>query len=352
MLAMQGQLTYSFAHGVLIRTGGAGFADLQRAFEERLLVRHRPMRGTLHVTCAKDYHWLRLTLNRSPGGFVARGEERYGITESLFAEAAEVVRQALALSEDRGIGRKELFALWTRHFKKVMPDDVSQVRFCQHLMWGLDRRGILLEGPLRKNGHLFIDGATLPAADSSQSGFCLKEDTSREEALADAAYRYVRGHGPVSVADFARWASVGKGLARAAFEFNTDSGRLRRYTLTDRGLAPYKRGTCEERTYYMEPSLKETLQQYVDECEGIRFLPAFDELHVGYENRTCLTDEAGERAICPAKNGAFKPLIVQNGRLIAVYPKAGLCWLVKADRDLKKAVEQAIDAVRGRMVRP
>ena len=32
-----------------------------------------------------------------------------------------------------------------------------------------------------------------------------------------------------------------------------------------------------------------------DEARGTFALPAFDELHVGYRDRTCLTDEAGER---------------------------------------------------------
>lgn len=63
MLAMQGQQVYSFPPAVLVRTNDAHFNDVKMAFEQRLLVRHRPMRGTVHVTCAKDYRWLRLTLN-------------------------------------------------------------------------------------------------------------------------------------------------------------------------------------------------------------------------------------------------------------------------------------------------
>ena len=50
----------------------------------------------------------------------------------------------------------------------------------------------------------------------------------------------------------------------------------------------------------------------------MRALPPFDELHVGYRDRSCLTDEAGEALICPAKNGMFRPIVVEGGRVVAV----------------------------------
>ena len=47
-------------------------------------------------------------------------------------------------------------------------------------------------------------------------------------------------------------------------------------------------------------------------------LPSFDELHGGYKDRSCLTDEAGEALICAAKNGMFRPIVVAGGRVVAV----------------------------------
>lgn len=75
----------------------------------------------------------------------------------------------------------------------------------------------------------------------------------------------------------------------------------------------------------------------------------FDELHVGYENRTCLTDEVGETAICPAKNGMFKPLIIKGGRLIAVYPKDGIEWVEQVDPKTECPVIQVVRHVQTRM---
>ena len=44
----------------------------------------------------------------------------------------------------------------------------------------------------------------------------------------------------------------------------------------------------------------------------------------GYRDRTCLTDEAGERLICPAKNGMFRPIVVSGGRVVAVRAPGGI----------------------------
>lgn len=209
-----------------------------------------------------------------------------------------------------GISRKKLFDQWIQHFKNKMTGNVSETRFCNLLMWGLDRRGLLVEGPLRKNQHLFIDAGALPAADSSASGFYFQGEESLSAALAKVAYRYVRGHGPISVADLARWASLSKKAAKAVLDSNAERGRLDRYEMTGTGLKNYRDSSNPNNVYYMHPELLDTLGQFEEEIEQTLFLPSFDELHVGYENRTCLTDEVGESTICPAKNGMFKPLII------------------------------------------
>ena len=64
--------------------------------------------------------------------------------------------------------------------------------------------------------------------------------------------------------------------------------------------------------------LADLVEASSDEAEAMLALPSFDELHVGYKDRSCLTDQAGEALICPAKNGMFRPIAVAGGRLVAV----------------------------------
>jgi len=84
------------------------------------------------------------------------------------------------------------------------------------------------------------------------------------------------------------------------------------------------------------------------------FLGSFDELHVGYKDRSCLTDDDGERLICPASNGMFRPILVDRGRLVAVRPVGeGLLWKdgaapsARVERDVNRAVSRMEQRLAG-----
>ena len=78
---------------------------------------------------------------------------------------------------------------------------------------------------------------------------------------------------------------------------------------------------------YMRADLLDLLSAHRGAAQATYFLGSFDELHVGYKDRSCLTDDAGERLICPASNGMFRPLLVDRGSLVAVRPVGeGLLW--------------------------
>lgn len=351
MLAMQGQQVYSFPHAVIIRSQNANFFDVKAAFENRSLVRHRPMRGTVHITHARDYHWLRLALNTQPSSFTNRFEADYGITESSFQKAANLAYDLLP-HYGGGISRKKIFAAWQEAFAAQIGLQRNATRFCNLLMWGLDRRGLLVEGPIRKNEHLFIDARTLPAADSSESGFYFHNEMPREIALIELAYRYVRGHGPISVDDLARWASIKKTTASQVLEANVRNGKLARYQINEQGLlTKWRKSDPIRYAYYMEPHLFSVVEERRAEIIQTWFLPAFDELHVGYENRTCLTDEVGENLICPAKNGMFKPIVVQAGRLVAVYSKDGILIPGSLTSSQLESVKRVIAVTQARLCR-
>ena len=75
---------------------------------------------------------------------------------------------------------------------------------------------------------------------------------------------------------------------------------------------------------------------------------------MGYRDRSCLTDEAGERLICPGSNGMFRPLLVDRGRVVAVRPtREGLIWAPSARRSarLETDVERAVRTMERRLGR-
>ena len=207
-----------------------------------------------------------------------------------------------------------------------------------------------------------VDARSLPDADHGPAGADVRHGgAGHRAACAEIARRYALGHGPVSVADLARWTGLPRSQAAQALEDAVELTGSAAYTTdTASGQVPVARvdtalrplpavtgrrpapGTC-----YARADLPDLLVAHRRSAQATLFLPSFDELHVGYQDRTCLTDAAGERLICPASNGMFRPLLVDRGRLVAVAPVAQrLTWLggsppsARVERDVARALER------------
>lgn len=358
LLAVQGQQVSALPHALLERTPSAKFSDVSTAFNQLELVRSRPMRGTVHITSAADYHWLRLTLNQRSTYSLRNQLVLGGISETDLETAWQLVKTHAG---EQGIRRKDMFALWVLSGLAVKaqnatspqapPTEQARVnRWCTLMMWELDRNGLVVEGPMGTNEHRFIDATCLPAATSAASGYKF-DPTNLRAARMEVARRYAYGHGPVSVADLARWTALPVTQARQALEdAASDSSdikqiirvKIEKNTFTP--AAPPKAVKEYNQLLYMRVDLPDLLTDNLSQARRLIYLPAFDELHVGYRNRTCLTDEAGEKLICPNANGLFRPLIVNNGRLIAVRPASGeVIWLDKPSAYMDKRVNKLVD---------
>ena len=357
LLAVQGQQVSALPHALLERTPGAKFSDVTTAFNQLELVRSRPMRGTVHITSAADYHWLRLTLNQRSTYSLRNQLVLGGISETDLETAWQLVKTHAG---EQGIRRKDMFALWVLSGLAVKaqnatspqapPTEQARVnRWCTLMMWELDRNGLVVEGPMGTNEHRFIDATCLPAATSAASGYKF-DPTNLRAARMEVARHYAYGHGPVSVADLARWTALPVTQARQALEdAASDSSdikqiirvKIEKNTFTP--AAPPKAVKEYNQLLYMRADLPDLLTDNLSQARRLIYLPAFDELHVGYRNRTCLTDEAGEKLICPNANGLFRPLIVNNGRLIAVRPASGeVIWLDKPSAYMDKRVNKLV----------
>lgn len=357
LLAVQGQQVSALPHALLERTPGAKFSDVSTAFNQLELVRSRPMRGTVHITSAADYHWLRLTLNQRSTYSLRNQLVLGGISETDLETAWQLVKTHAG---EQGIRRKDMFALWVLSGLAVKaqnatspqapPTEQARVnRWCTLMMWELDRKGLVVEGPMGTNEHRFIDATCLPAATSAASGYKFNPANLRA-ARMEVARRYAYGHGPVSIADLARWTALPVTQARQALEdaASDSSGikqiirvKIEKNTFTP--AAPPKAVKEYNQLLYMRADLPDLLTDNLSQARRLIYLPAFDELHVGYRNRTCLTDEAGEKLICPNANGLFRPLIVNNGRLIAVRPASGeVIWLDKPSAYMDKRVNKLV----------
>lgn len=363
-LAVQGQQVSAVPHALVVRARGAVGSDVGAAFARGDLVRSWPMRGTVHITAAADHHWLRVALMHRMDAWTRRSEAEHGVDEALCGRAAEV---ALSVIGRRGpLPRAELLAAWQEAglMEAFRGENVSAYRR-RHLLVRLQRDGVLVQGPRRGNEHLVVDAGPLPDADSGPAGPGVgRGGPGHAAALAEIARRYATSHGPVSADDLARWTTLPKREAAGALEdaleetggegYDADAEAARVplvRAVAEGGLRGRLRvlgaGEPAPRTgaLYMRADLPDLLDAGRRRALAARFLPSFDELHVGYKDRSCLTGASGERLICPASNGMFRPLLVDRGRVVGVRPVGeGLLWLggtapsARAERDVARAV--------------
>ena len=307
MLALQAQLPSSIPWAINLRVKQPSVSAIDEAFESAELVRSWPMRGTIHVTSAKDHHWLRQVLRHRYRTWMCSFEEE-GLTRARIEEAAQIAYSCIASSGPQS--REELCAAWEEEGIRTgtRPQREAALRAGEkgtfldrrNLFLALHIEGFLVGGPRRGNSFLFSDARPLPVAEGVAQG-----EADHEAALAELARRYAWGHGPVSVEDFSRWTSLTKRESRAALE------RAVRLKGSERPIVLGESG-------YQRVDLDSLLSRCGNEARALFSCPSFDEIHVGYADRSSMASAEAERAICPAKNGMFRPIVIKDGRVIAV----------------------------------
>lgn len=261
-------------------------AALDRAFQQRRVVKATLMRTTLHVVTRDDYiHLLPATL-RMLRGLNRRGQGPEPAPERIhaLAEAALVfasrprpnseLREHLAgivddMSADDALWLVRRYTAWV-HAPSIVP-------------WSFGRRPILTGGSAWLGGTSFADEAP---------------------ALEYLARHYLAAFGPASVADMAAWSGLAIARLRPALA-TIDAGEgLRRYS-DERGRELFDLAGCSVPAAEVDAPA--------------RFLPMWDSALLAYADRTRLIDDA-HRKVVTARNGDTLPTFLVNGRV------AGLWW--------------------------
>jgi hypothetical protein len=291
LTAVQAQDLPGALTSVALRTTQRSRAQVAAALDAGEVVRTWPMRGTLHLVAAEDASWMvRLLAPRVVRSAAARLRE-LELTEAHVERAGEVARAAL--TGGRRLRRADLFARW---------EEAGLVAGGQrgvHLLRLLAMDGTLVLGPLDDGEQVLVLLDEWVAA---------PRDLVGEEALAELALRYFRSHGPATLADLARWAQVKVTDARAA----TAAVRDRLATLDVDGTE-----------HLMDPLTPDRLATCRREASGVLLLPGFDELLLGYADRSAVLDPRHADRILPGGNGVFRPTVVSDGRVVGTWSRAG-----------------------------
>ncbi|MGI9825154.1 winged helix DNA-binding domain-containing protein [Agromyces sp. Marseille-Q5079] len=267
------------------RVPDAREATIDAAVDAGALLRSWPMRGTLHFVAPPMLRpILRLTSARLMQR-AARTHREEGIDDDVHAAARRV---AVGLLEGgRSATRDELQAAWA---DAGIPIEGQRG---YHLIWRLAHEGLLCCGPVdtrARQRFVLLDEWSPRASD---------EPEDDDEVLGRLFAGYARGHGPVSVRDFAWWTGLTLTSARTALAAAGDA------------VAPFD----DERYVAVDA-------RPAGPPDGRLALAPFDEYFLGYGDRTafCSVDDAAR--VVPGKNGLFLPILVADGEVVGTWRRS------------------------------
>ncbi|AXE38257.1 winged helix DNA-binding domain-containing protein [Acidipropionibacterium virtanenii] len=282
--AVQSQNWRGALHTLAMRTPDRSLDTVRQAFDQGLLVRTWPMRGTLHTVASADLPWLlKATLPRMDRQ-TSRRRLELNIFEPVLEAVAETTHQELSR---QSLTRTDLVARWQQEgLIGKMPGRAY------HIFMTLCYRGMLALGPTDDTGEQLVVELDLP------------------KLMADPypvyIQRYFRSHGPATLDDLARWS----GLTKSSLRSDTSKARTRGI------LASTPIGTHQ---LWHRPDLDEIPEEVLDSCREMILLSGFDELILGYRDRSCTISPEQEGLICPGGNGMFKHTIVENGHVVGTW---------------------------------
>ncbi|GAA4429323.1 crosslink repair DNA glycosylase YcaQ family protein [Georgenia halophila] len=291
MTAMQAQAFAASVEAVAVRSTDRDPHEVVAALNRGEIVRSWPMRGTLHLTPAEDLSWmLTVTADRMLAA-AARRRAELGIDDAMIERARALAVDALA--GGRSLSRDELMGVW--YYAGML--EVKQRGY--HLLWHLAQHGHLVLGPVedRKQRIVLLD-EWVPRP----------RLLDREQALGEWALRYFRSHGPATLKDFAWWTKVTMADARTGLAI----ARPELATLDVDGAE-----------HLMDPAAPALLGDLGRKARATVLLPAFDEMILGYQDRTATLPAEHAGRVVPGANGVFKPVVVSGGRAVGTWRRVG-----------------------------
>lgn len=246
------------------------------------LVRTWLMRGTLHLVTADDWPWLHaltapraLTANARRLAQLGAAPEDADPIVALLGSDGPMTRRAIAarLGSDPRVVVTGLTPPAPRG---------GQTPALAHLL-----HRAALEGRVVMDGDRFVRTDPPPAVD-------------RDAALAELARRYLRGHGPATAADLARWSGLPLRDARA-------------------GLLAIAREIAEVGGGLVDLAAREP----ADGALGPRLLPMYDPYLLGWADRSFAVPTALARRVHPG-GGIVRATATVDGVVVGTWSAEGL----------------------------
>lgn len=285
MTCLQAQ-DFRAGRSALALRSGCAVDDVDAALNSGQIVRSWPMRGTLHLVAATDLRWM-LALNGEPTLRAARRRhEELGITPRHVDRALRALEPHLL---GDGLDRAGVFEVWRRH--GIAPEGQRGV----HLLSTLCLQARLVLGPVVGRQQHFV---------LFEEWIGTSAQVDHAANVADWARRYFRSHGPATVADFRWWSGV---LQRDLAPV-WDAVRANLVELVVDGTS-----------YFAGPETIAVWEEHQSATLRPLLTPAFDEILLGYADRTPTLATEHMEQVVPGGNGMFKGVVLDGGAAVATW---------------------------------
>ncbi|WP_441883401.1 winged helix DNA-binding domain-containing protein [Microbacterium sp.] len=287
MLAVQAQEFWAGRWALAARTTGAPtLRAVDRLFNRGRLIRAWTQRGTLHIVPAEDFAWMLSVTGERQLQMAAPRYRELGLDGERLALVERVIRGALV--GGNALARGALFSA----LEQAGIDPSNQRGL--HSIQNLALRGIICQGPV----------VSRPGEASREQLFVLTEEFIKASAApahpaSEFFIRYIIGHGPATVEDFAWWAGLTLGRARAAAAASVDDDRI--HEVAEGQFAARVRPRRQA------------------DAASIVALGPFEEYYISYTDRTIACPPEFLAAIGPAKNGMVRPIVLADGVVIGAW---------------------------------
>jgi hypothetical protein len=300
LLAVQAQDRSAWRLALRARVEGITASDVNHALtNDRSLIVAWLNRGTLHLVCSEDYPWLWGLTAPTQGVSNLRRLAQMGLSPDDVDRGVALIDRALAT--EGPLGRPQL------RDRLAAAGIRTEGQATVHLLFAAVGRGYAVLGPVVDGEHAFAHAREwlgVGAMPLQLIGAPLIGER-REVALAELARRYLRGHGPATDRDLAKWS--GLPLRDSRFGLRAIAGEL---VELESGLLDL----ADRR-----PSAFELEARSASETLPPRLLPAFDPCLLGWTEREPFLRRVDEPRAIPTGGGVFRPVATVDGVVAATW---------------------------------
>jgi len=281
--AMQAQ-DYAMAKWAIGSRCSSSEKEIEEAINSAQIIRTHILRPTWHFVSPDDIYWMLELSSPQVKRLFATMAKQHGFDEKKFDQVNADIEKLLA--GNNHLTREEIMQELNIQKKT---GDLSPVI----VMMNAELDGLVCNGKMK--------GKQITYALLEERVSKPKTKLSTEEALAKLALRYFESHGPATVYDFSWWSGFPATICKKTI--NAIKLQLENITI-------------DSQQYWFKPGLRDE----ENFRESLHFLPAFDEILISYKTRDASFNTEHQSKVF-TNNGIFKPIIVENGKVIGIWKR-------------------------------